>query len=60
MRALCQAKVSCGATGKHSVNYRLSRDGTGGMTAEKFLGNNEYMRNKMPDFAWLQKSIFKY
>jgi glycosyltransferase involved in cell wall biosynthesis len=60
MRALCQAKVDCGTTGKHSVNYRLSRDGTGGMTAEKFLGNNAYMHNKMPDFAWLQKSIFKY
>jgi len=60
MRALCQAKIACGTTGKHSVNYRLSVDGTGGMTKEKFLGNNEYMRNKMPDFPWLQKSIFKY
>jgi len=60
MRALCQAKIACGTTGKHSVNYRLSADGTGGMTKEKFLANNEYMRNNLPDFAWLQKSIFKY
>lgn len=60
MKALCQAKVSCGTTGKHSVNYRLSKDSTKGMTKEKFLGNNEYMRNNMPDFPWLQKSVFKY
>jgi len=60
MRALCQARIACGTTGKHSVNYRLSTDGTGGMTKEKFLGNNAFMRNKMPDFAWLQKSVFKY
>lgn len=60
MKALCQAKVDCGTTGKHSVNYRLSADGTGGMTKEKFLNNNAHMRNTMPDFPWLQKSIFKY
>lgn len=60
MKALCQAKVPCGTTGKHSVNYRLSSDGSGGMTAEKFLGNNAYMRNNMPDFPWLQKAIFRY
>lgn len=60
MRALCQAKIHCGTTGKHSVNYRLSADGTGGMTKEKFLNNNAYMRSKLPDFPWLQKSIFKY
>lgn len=60
MRALCQAKIACGTTGKHSVNYRLSVDGTGGMTKDMFLGNNAFMRNKMPDFPWLQKSIFKY
>ena len=60
MKALCQAKIPCGATGRHSVNYRLSPDGSGGMTAEKFLGNNAYMRNAMPDFTWLQKSIFKF
>lgn len=60
MKALCQAKVDCGTTGMHTVNYRLSADGTGGMTAEKFIHNNAHMRDHTPDFPWLQKSIFKY
>lgn len=60
-RALMNAKLSTGTTGKHSVNYRLSKDGSGGMSKETFLGNNEYMQYKFgATFPWLQKSIFKY
>lgn len=59
--ALMQAQVVCGTTGKHSVNYRLSKDGTGGMTAEKFLTNNAWMQERFSEgFPWLQKSIFNY
>jgi len=57
---LMRAGLSAGTTGKHSVNYRLSKDGSGGMTAEKFIGNNEWMKQNRPDFSWTQKSIFKY
>lgn len=58
--ALMQARVPCGTTGKHSVNYRLSKDGTGGMTAEKFLGNNEWMIQNRSNFEWTQQQIFTY
>ena len=59
-RALMEAKLTVGTTGKHSINYRLSKDGTGGMSKEAFIGNNEYMAYKYgKNFPWLQKSIFK-
>jgi len=57
---LMRAGLSVGTTGKHSVNYRLSKDGTGGMTAEKFLGNNEWMKKHRPDFKCGTKQIFNY
>ena len=57
---LMRAKLPTGTTGKHSVNYRLSKDGTGGMTAEKFLGNNEWMKQNRPEFKWTQKQIFNF
>lgn len=57
---LMRARVPTGTTGKHSVNYRLSADGTGGMTAEKFIGNNEYMKHNRPEFSWVQKQIFNF
>lgn len=58
--ALMKDKVKCGTTGKHSVNYRLSVDGTGGMTKEKFLGNNEWMKQKRSGFEWATQQIFTY
>lgn len=57
---LMRAKVPAGTTGKHSVNYRLSKDGTGGMTKEKFEGNNEWMKQNRPDFSWTKKQIFNF
>lgn len=59
-RELMRAKHRTGTTGKHSVNYRLSQDGTGGMTKEKFFGNNEWMKQNRPDFSWTQKQIFNF
>jgi len=57
---LMRAKHPAGTTGKHSVNYRLSKDGTGGMTAEKFINNNEWMKKHRPDFKSGTKQIFNY
>lgn len=57
---LMRAGLSVGTTGKHSVNYRLSKDGTGGMTAEKFINNNEWMKKHRPDFKCGTKQIFNY
>jgi glycosyltransferase involved in cell wall biosynthesis len=60
-RELMQARLWTGTTGKHSINYRLSKDGSGGMSKETFISNNEYMQYKFgAAFPWLQKSIFKY
>jgi glycosyltransferase involved in cell wall biosynthesis len=58
--ALMWAKHKTGTTGKHTANYRLSKDGSGGMTAEKFIGNNEWMKQNRPDFSWTQKQIFNF
>jgi glycosyltransferase involved in cell wall biosynthesis len=57
---LMRAGLSVGTTGKHSVNYRLSKDGTGGMTTEKFINNNEWMKKYRPDFKCGTKQIFNY
>jgi hypothetical protein len=60
-RALMESKLLAGTTGKHTTNYRLSKDGSGGMSKEAFLNNNEYMQRKFgTSFPWLQKQIFKY
>ncbi len=57
---LMRARIKCGGTGKHSVNYRLSHDGTGGMSTNKFIANNEWMRQHRPDFEWTKKQIFNF
>ena len=57
---LMRAKIRCGTTGKHSVNYRLSQDGTGGMTKEKFINNNGWMLLNRPDCSWTKKHIFNF
>jgi glycosyltransferase involved in cell wall biosynthesis len=60
-QALVGAGLKFGSTGKHSVNYRLSKDGTGGMTKEKFLANNELnQRNYNGQSPWLKPSIFQF
>lgn len=58
--ALMHAKHSTGTTGKHSVNYRISKDGSGGMTAEKFINNNEHMKQNHPHLQWAQKQLFNF
>jgi hypothetical protein len=58
--ALMRDKIKCGTTGRHSVSYRLSADGSGGMTKEKFLGNNEWMAQHRPGFEWTKKQIFNF
>jgi hypothetical protein len=57
---LMRAKVPVGTTGRHTVNYRLSKDGTGIMTEEKFLTNNGWMLLNRPDCNWSRKQIFNF
>jgi glycosyltransferase involved in cell wall biosynthesis len=57
---LMRNRVRAGTTGRHTINYRLSHDGTGGMTKEKFLGNNEWMKQNRPGFEWTKKQIFNF
>ena len=57
---LMKARIKTGTTGRHTINYRLSHDGTGGMTREKFLGNNEWMKQNRPGFEWTKKQIFNF
>jgi hypothetical protein len=57
---LMKARIKTGTTGRHTINYRLSHDGTGGMTREKFLGNNEWMKQNRSGFEWTKKQIFNF
>ena len=60
-QVLVEAKIPVGSTGKHSVNYRLSKDGTGGMNKEKFEGNNKFMQETYKgNLPWLTPSLFKF
>ena len=58
--ALMQAKIRCGGSGKHSVSYRLSLDGSGGMSKETFINNNNVMRQRYTEFPWIKRQIFSF
>lgn len=58
--ALMRNKIKCGTTGRHTSNYRLSHDGSGGMSKEQFIGNNEWMALNRPGFEWTKKQIFNF
>jgi glycosyltransferase involved in cell wall biosynthesis len=58
--ALMQAKIKCGGSGKHSVSYRLSLDGSGGMSKETFINNNNVMRQRYTEFPWVKRQIFSF
>jgi glycosyltransferase involved in cell wall biosynthesis len=58
--ALMRNKVKSGTTGRHTVNYRLSHDGSGGMGREQFISNNEWMKLNRPGFEWAKKQIFNF
>ncbi len=57
---LMRAKIKCGTTGKHSVNYRISRDGSGVMKPETFIGNNQFMQQRFTDFPWTKPQVFTF
>ena len=57
---LMKARIKCGTTGKHSVNYRLSLDGTGGMSKETFIGNNNFMSQRFTDYPWTKRQVFTF
>lgn len=58
--ALMFYRIKAGTTGRHTVNYRLSHDGTGGMTPEKFAQNNDWMKQNRPGSEWTKKQIFNF
>lgn len=61
LNALMTAQLKAGATGRHTVNYSLSKDGSGGMTAEKFINNNTFMQEQFDgNFPWLKPSVFSF
>ena len=57
---LMRHRIKCGTTGKHSVNYRLSHDGSGGMSAQMFKDNNNFMSNRFTDFPWTKRQVFTF
>jgi hypothetical protein len=59
-QALMRAKIKAGTTGRHTANYRLSVDGSGGMSKDQFINNNEWMRLNRPSFEWTKKQIFNF
>ena len=60
-RALMDAKLRCGTTGEHSVNYRISTDTPVSMPVAAFEANNKFMEQKYNGaFPWKQRAIFNY
>lgn len=57
---LMRNRVRCGTTGKHSVSYRLSHDGSGGMTKDTFINNNKFMSVRFTDFPWTKRQVFNF
>lgn len=57
---LMRNRIRCGTTGKHSANYRLSHDGTGGMTPQMFMDNNNFMSSRFTDFPWTKRQVFTF
>ena len=57
---LMRNRIRAGTSGRHTSVYRLSHDGTGGMTKEKFIGNNEWMQQNRPGFEWAKQQIFNF
>jgi hypothetical protein len=57
---LMRNRIRCGTTGKHSTNYRLSHDGTGGMTPQMFMDNNNFMSSRFTDFPWTKRQVFTF
>lgn len=60
-RALVDAKIKCGTTGEHSVNYRISTDTPVSMPVAAFEANNKFMQQvHRGNFPWKQRAIFNY
>ena len=60
-KALMDARLSCGTTGEHLVNYRITTDTPVAMPVSIFEQNNKYMEQKFNgSFPWKQRQIFKY
>lgn len=60
-RALMDAKLRCGTTGEHSVNYRISTDTPVSMPVAAFEANNKFMEQKYNGvFPWKQRTVFNY
>jgi glycosyltransferase involved in cell wall biosynthesis len=60
LTALLKNNLLGGCTGLHSVNYRLSKDGSNSITKEGIEYGNKLMKEKYPEgFPWEKESSIK-
>jgi hypothetical protein len=59
LEALFNSEARCGCTGLFTVNYRMSKDGSGVMSVEAFTEhNNHQVAQYGADFPWHKPQIF--
>jgi hypothetical protein len=56
LKALLEAKLTGGCTGKATSNYRMSPDGSGVMSASDIQHNNKYQLERGIEFTWHKES----
>lgn len=60
LEALFNSEARCGCTGMFTVNYRMSKDGSGVMPVEAFIQQNQtQVAQYGTEFPWLKPQIFQ-
>ena len=59
-KALIDAKLFGGCTGKFTMNYRISNDGLGNMPINNFKELNKLLVHHYPDAPWRKKLLFQF
>ena len=58
--ALFNTEAKCATTGKHTVNYRMSKDGSGVMSVESFTENNARQAKAYAQpYPWTMPKIYQ-
>ena len=61
LNALLTHKLNAGTTGLHSVNYRISKDGSGGLSLKNMrICNDDAIKSNKGTLPWKQESILTY
>jgi hypothetical protein len=61
LKSLFDSKASAGCTGRYTVNYRLSQDGSHSMSAQAFMaGNEKVLQTYGGELPWEQPTVRRF